>query len=184
VSARVPLKTASASSHESRTWHVRFDREGWACITVCDRTGCVAVISDWLNGTYRWNVSPSALGAPTLTAFLVRCDAWYLCNKLFRGQHEEVDSAATIAGVRKHVVEARRRGELERDQARDLWREAAESFDLADPSTDLREFLDYEPWNFIRHRETPAHRVMREEILPKLQAQVAITLAEQAGVTP
>lgn len=183
---RAPLKTSSVGSHESRTWHLRFGDHGWACIILCERTGCVAVFSDWLSGTYRWNVSRSALGEESLAAFIVRCDSWYLCNKLLHGQHEEVDVDATRTAIRTRIIKQRREKPFEKlDQwdARELWDEAANVEGVGTMSNDMWRFLDGEPWNFIQHRETPAHRVMREEVVPLLQAAIREQVAAP-GATP
>lgn len=57
--------------------------KSWALCTVNDQTGELLITSDWGSWSHRWLASSSALGLPTLTAFIgTRGGVDYLAKKL------------------------------------------------------------------------------------------------------
>lgn len=92
-----------------------FETEGngfksWALCTVNDQTGELLISSDWGSWSHRWNASPSALGAPTLTAFIGdRGDVDYLARKLQKeGRGGQVFSTRKTARALRQLLCERR----------------------------------------------------------------------------
>jgi hypothetical protein len=94
---------------------------GWAICTVNDATGELVIVSDYGNWAYRWNTSPSALGFPTLTAFLAeRGGVDYLARKLQGSRGGERFSVTKTALAIGRLI-ALRRLEDGREQLERRW---------------------------------------------------------------
>lgn len=113
---------------------------GWACCTVNDATGELAITSDWGNWAHRWNISHlGTIGGrnTTLTEFLGGGSIDYIADKLMsRDQRDRFDADATVAAFRELLREKRRDTKrygghwmwkytsepyLDKDTARRLW---------------------------------------------------------------
>lgn len=152
----IKLDLVGTSVATSYRFRERGELPCWAICTVNDETGELTIQSDWGSWTHRWNASPKALGAPTLTHFLADMDhSDYVARKLNReGRGEdEFDVAATAAVLKGRILERRRedgrrdeyvarwerdlnpglrRRHLDRHTARQLWEEVEDlAVDLA-----------------------------------------------------
>lgn len=87
--ARAPKLVLASVKAAATTYSFRAEDGfgSWALCTVNDQTGELFISSDWGGWSHRWNASPQALGAPTLTAFIGRGDVDYLARKLQREGH-------------------------------------------------------------------------------------------------
>jgi hypothetical protein len=107
---KLVLKSAKSSAV---TYSFETEGDGfksWALCTVNDMTGELLITSDWGSWSHRWNASPSALGYPTLTAFIGdRADVDYLARKLQReGRGGQVFSTRGTARVLRRLLCERR----------------------------------------------------------------------------
>jgi len=104
-----PLVLKSVST--ATTYNFRDqDGWGWACCTVNDKTGELAITSDWGNYAHRWNIDHLGNnGRTTLTSFIGGGQIDYLADKLTsREQRERFDADATVAEFRELLRERRR----------------------------------------------------------------------------
>jgi hypothetical protein len=68
----------------------------------------------------------SHIGPPSLEQFLIGCDWDYLAGKFWGLEREVFDFNASVKGLRKQVLLARRAGDLTKDEAFDCWCEISE----------------------------------------------------------
>lgn len=107
---KLVLKSAKAAAV---TYSFETEDDGfksWALCTVNDMTGELLITSDWGSWSHRWNASPSALGAPTLTAFIGgRGDVDYLARKLQKEGHggQAFSTRETARALRRLLCERR-----------------------------------------------------------------------------
>ncbi|BAO88955.1 hypothetical protein [Caballeronia cordobensis] len=138
----------------------------WATIALRDWTresgdgrvsycGEIMIHSDYGDYAYSWG----SMGHP-LKEFLTSINRGYVLNKLSGGETERFDFDRTIEGVKKSVIEERRKRWFDKDEAREIWDEI--------PTEDLgkdmfvhemmscrSEFLNQEPWHHIETSEIP-----------------------------
>ena len=143
-----PLVMVSTST--ATTFNFRGEHCAWACCTVNDATGELAITSDWGNYAHRWNIDHLGKNhddrLTTLTEFISGGSIEYLADKLMsREQRDRFDADATVAEFRKLLRDKRREakrlyaglprttwwsvtreGVLDKDAARRLW-DAVES---------------------------------------------------------
>lgn len=162
----------------------------WAICTVNDATGELLITSDWGNWSYRWDASPRALGAPSLTAFLgdrSPGNVDYLARKLQGSRGHRFSAEKTVAAWRLALCERRlevghRVGHpLTRALAREIWDALGDAADECGGSFDLflsrvyeidgfAEYVDEHPSESFETEQTPEDRTLREVILPALIA--------------
>jgi hypothetical protein len=173
------VSTATAVSYTFRAEHF-----GWACCTVNESTGELAITSDWGNWAHRWN--PRHLGSPSLHAFLGEGSLDYIANKLMPlGDRREFDPHETSKYIRARVLERRRSRMIDEYEARGYW-DALGSLADVDSSElylerlhqascgDLCDRLDLsEPWEMLQHRESYEYRALMAIVLPPLCAVCA-----------
>ncbi|MGN6106657.1 MAG: hypothetical protein ACTHU0_16240 [Kofleriaceae bacterium] len=187
--AEPALKLTSTST--ARTYHFRPEKGfGWACCTVNDSTGELAIQSDWGSWSYRWSSDPKSLGAPTLTHFLSdRLGVDYIARKLQREGKDgrRFSPKLTLAAMRGAVLERRLEDgrepasgrHLSRERARAIWNELGEiagdvggSYDLfIDRVYQIRDFtrlVDDTPYEMAATEQTPEDKALREIVLPAL----------------
>lgn len=169
-----PLSLKSTVVYDARAYHFVFEPLGWATWYVDDRTGTLALESDWGSYAYRWGRG-SWLGVdpPDLSlALATRLGCDYVARKLFGPRATAHDAEATKSEFRREIRERRRAGEFDRETARALWRElddvdwsSAESVQqsfsyglLAEQFTDA--------WELCMESETAWFRVVRDQLLP------------------
>lgn len=179
------------------TYHFQTTGPGlgsWALCTVNDATGELLITNDWGNWAHRWNASPRALGAPTLTAFIGdRGDVDYIARKLQgRRGGRRFSAERTIASWRRALAERRlERGHwrvprLTRELAREIWDALGEAANTCGDNEDaflsqvyeidgFTDHVDDTPYESLETEQTPEDRALREQILPALIAACAET---------
>jgi ribonucleotide reductase alpha subunit len=186
-------KLALTKTTSAVTYEFRAKTFGWASCTINESTGDLAITSDWGNFAFQWN--PRHIGSPSLHAFIGRGSLDYLANKLIPGSCYVFDEEATTSEFRRLIIEARREGRLERDQARDFWDELGSL--AADCSGDsnlyLERFLKSDfcchfeierPWEYQCERPSNAYRALVEIVLPPLCAVCAAEAPKHARPEP
>lgn len=153
-------------------YEVRLKREGWAVIHI-DSKGFFGVVSDYGNYAYHW----SAFG-DDFKRFLMNLDTDYLFGKL-SGVYV-FDEGRTNEAIRRHILEARRRGGNSRQWARREWDLLANTIET---EADFREWKGStsieEPWLF--HRTVPHPQAMGfcEKIYPTFIEQLRAGVYEK-----
>jgi len=116
--------------------------EGWA-IAFVDSVGCLAVLSDYGDYTYRW---PSkGWGSIDFRRFLLGIGTDYLLRKLC-GSEREYRGAETLEAIRGEILDRRR--EARRNPSSRIaltWDEACHEWDLLS-EFDLRDRGGFERW--------------------------------------
>lgn len=178
-------RAASRASYPARSVFVKFKPDGWASLTWNDATGEVAVQSDWLNGTYRWNTGSFGDKA-TLTDFLAdRTSSPYLCDKLFRDHRSELDGKATRIAIKKEIVDARRAWDIDKDQARQMWEDSydvvhhsstVESIYLESRDTTLKHLFSESHESLLKYREPGGYTVMKTTVIPALIKAIRVDI--------
>jgi hypothetical protein len=113
------------------------DPHWWANITVTP-DGFLDIQSDYGSYSYYWH----SFGE-NFKAFLSTCDHSYLIGKFGKGR-TQLNPGATIARVKKDVIELRKNRTIDSGQARDLWNQA----DLLE-SNDVNSFyMEMDPRDF------------------------------------
>jgi len=173
-----PTLKLTSTSH-AVTYSFRGEPFGWACYSINEVTGELAITSDWGNWSFRWN--PKHLGEPSLHAFLGRGSFDYIANKLTpRGDRQEFDAYATSQRIRAKVLEYRRSLRIDEYEARGYW-DALGSLASTDNvelylerlyqagGGDLCKRLDLnEPCEALQHRESSEYRTLMTVLLPAL----------------
>lgn len=96
---------------------VRAEGMEWADIVISEKLGLFCAYSTFGNYVYRW----TSIGSRTLKQFLAGLDRDYFMEKTRGRAWKEFDLDATIADIKRHVLELRRAGDLTADQARAAW---------------------------------------------------------------
>lgn len=91
---------------------------GWASATIREwaEGGALDVQSDWGTFSYSWN----AIGDRPLRAFLAELSFDYFMGKT-RDSHRILDWDETVTNLKRSIMEDRRSGSLEREEARERW---------------------------------------------------------------
>jgi hypothetical protein len=171
------VKTVTVST--SLTIHATFESfGGWATFVIDDAQGTLSITSDWGDWAYRWGRGSHLGSSPELSEALaggIGRDYDYCARKLTAGSATVFDEDATRKAMRKHVLDERRRGAIDRHHARAAWEESGGEFSnedaffhLLERSPDLSEALGDEPWFFVRHADSPRFLTLREFLLPFL----------------
>ena len=181
-----PLELHSQYRHSAKVYRFVFKDCGWVIFTICDDTGELSVQSDWGCWGHRWSTDPKHIGHPTITDFLRdRASAHYVTNKLSYSMPADSRDipceTATGDSMRRRVIEARRKGEIDRDEARELWDDIQDTMNAyADGghghayhsmSQKLCDILG-EPWEYFETEEAPSLVILRERLLPFLFAEL------------
>ena len=180
LSIRHPTKM-----YDAQCYHFLFEHFGWATFIICDDLGELSVQSDWGCWGHRWN--PDHLGPShggSLTHFLAHSDRHYIANKLSYSMppndRELPDIDKTEREMKKTVLLARRRREIDADVAQELYEDierccsayegGMDSAYLA-MSDDLSKFLE-DSWEYFETRENPNLVILRERLIPWLQKEL------------
>lgn len=91
--------------------------EGWV-IAFLDSTGCFTALSDWGDVAYRW--SAGGWGEGDFRQFLLQCDDYYLTAKFGRNRRE-YDPEASLKAAKRAIIETRRHGTFDKEEARAEW---------------------------------------------------------------
>lgn len=87
----------------------------WARIWITD-DGCISILSDYGNYGYWFGGLPPC----GMRAFLVQAGDDYLSGKFSAGKRE-IDHDATEQRIKRDIIERRREGDLDREEARAEW---------------------------------------------------------------
>lgn len=157
---------------------------GWAIFTINDSTGEFHIQSDWGNYQHRWNIEhlgkKYAESDMPLTRFLadmtVKYDsAHYVTDKLHydRDDREVFDEEETLNDIERRLLEKRRCGDIEAEDARDAWDELQwlELYNTNSFMYTLREanalnrvlHIDYED---ARHKNSFGVTLLQYKLLP------------------
>lgn len=192
-------KLVLKSHHVSRpvAYSFRFESYGWAIFTLNDQTGELSLHSDWGTYGHRWHID--ALGSVraadgserprTLHEFLTGCDGDYVVRKFqldtkSKELEDVVDDEKTKAGVRERIIEERRARSIDRETARELWKQTDEwadykNFDLHSIDSELSSFLG-EFWEYVCTRPSARFVFLREELWPFFRDWLRVSVVEPA----
>jgi len=148
--------------------------------------GEIAIHSSFGSWAYQWG----ACGMP-FRAFLAQLDNGYLMNKLAGASAYVFDGVASMQSAFGKVLKARRRRELARDEARDLWDALVDVQDDAASGSSLFVYLLSgiedkhgildEPWYMVTQKENPQVAGFLRELWPEF---VSAIQAEAPSVVP
>ncbi|UAW08084.1 hypothetical protein Mx4_p85 [Myxococcus phage Mx4] len=143
--------------------------------------GYFSTVSDYGNYAYRW-------GSPGMEfrAFVANLeeDASYVCSKL--GRSTWWDGAATVKGIREHILESRRCGGWTKERAATEWQALDGSEEM-----DVHEFHDWlgqtqidAAYEFATYDYEPQLRAFCREVMPVLATAIREQLKAEAAATP
>ncbi|MBJ9658822.1 hypothetical protein I5588_30335 [Burkholderia multivorans] len=115
--------------------------------------GEILINSDYGNYAYSWG----NMGAP-IKQFLAHIGRDYLLDKLAGLSRFEFDFDASVAAVKREILQQRRDGSLDRDEAREAWNDIPadnQGKDLFIHELFRIDSLGEEPWHFVEDRERP-----------------------------
>jgi hypothetical protein len=116
LTGRAYLKTLE--NGEISNWQQR------ATFTLDEASGQVAIQSQYGDYAYCWR----SIGSDSLAEFLCSLDLDYFMTKAAAKPWQELDFEATIAALKRGIIDSRREMSLEKETARDGW-EALERID-------------------------------------------------------
>ncbi len=93
-------------------------KQGWGIITLNAFTGTVDCQSDYGDYCHRW----TSIGNSTLKEFICKIDFQYAMRKL-AGKEDHFDFYRTIIHMKRDVINLRKEGSLEKDEAAGIWKE-------------------------------------------------------------
>lgn len=100
----------------TRFYQVRGEYRTWARIWIT-QDGCISVLSDYGNFGY-WFGSPGCEFRKFLTGV---CEWDYLVRKFTESDKSICNPDASFKSIKKHILEYRRDGHLDRESAREEW---------------------------------------------------------------
>lgn len=159
-----------------RAYYFRLAPVGWAIWYVDDRTGTLALESDWGSYAHRWGRGDwLGVDPPDLTlAIATRLGTDYLARKLFGDRARAYDAEKTKAAVRGRVLDLRRVCELDREEARAVWiqLDKVDWYCWENASRHLQELLAGvvlgEVFEYYRDSDTAWFLVVRDQLFPLL----------------
>lgn len=94
---------------------------GWADITIREwpAGGSIDIQSDYGNYSYFWN----SIGKRTFKEFLLGLNPGYFFGKCMGKEYDVYDPEKTERWVKELVIERRKDGDLNKEEARDCWNE-------------------------------------------------------------
>lgn len=112
-------------------------------------------------------------------SFLCGCDTHYLSSKFFGIQARVFDCDKTVDALKRVVIERRRTGSIERDQARDMFdairdadgNHSEESF-FMQLSTAFPRFYELELWGYAERVMNPQAKGFFEDLWPGFVAEL------------
>ena len=182
-----PLKLRHPpKQYKTESYHFLFENFGWATFIICDELGELSVQSDWGCWGHRWN--PDHLGEShngSLTSFLATAGVDYIANKLSYSMPSDAREIpceeATGKSMRARVIEARKGGEIDKGDARELWGQIDDLMDrYAEGGVQVayynmeRELCDIlgDSWEYFETEEAPTLVILREKLIPFLQEEL------------
>ncbi len=101
-------------SKQLRRYSVRGANGEWLATVVISDDGYFSTVSDYGNYAYYWGDAGECF-----RKFLSRLGPDYYLSKF--GVRDEYDGGETLKAVKRSIIEQRRRGDLDREEAREEW---------------------------------------------------------------
>lgn len=169
------LKVKYHTKYPGDVYYLRFQQIGWAIVLIDERTGTIAIHSDFGDWTHSWN--PQHTGRPSLKHFITDGSFEYLADKFYHGRKDgtEFDSEATIKRFREGIDEDVNGGNLSEGKANTLidelnelddYRDAQEFY--SDMPKHLSEYLGGDAYEYFVYSHTHAHKLLQNELLPEI----------------
>lgn len=166
-------------------YDIRWDKFGWATITIDENGGMFNAQSDYGSYAYSW---PNH-GRESFKHFILELarDASYFLGKVSRETY--YDHAKSLEQWKKQIIEIRRDGECTREQARDAWEFLDELDDYCGNATAVQmrlyesselSAICAEPWClFCTDMDyPPAARYFANEVMPMFAEILKNEIAE------
>jgi hypothetical protein len=133
--------------------------------------------------------------------FLTFADFDYLFTKFMGGNLHTFDGEKSLKSLRKRVIEFRRNGSLDKDDARELWGEISDNRDMLagrsvemwveilsrvsmdTRSRDIKRFLE-EPWNLTESSDDMSAVGFWRDLWPDFKAELVAEIREPAEALP
>lgn len=149
-----------------QTW----DNGEWCRLAIEEETGRI-----WITSSYGdWSFCFTHRGERSIYRFLAGCnDPDYLAGKLMGARSQVFDIERTVAGIRECILEMRRDGDLEKDEARHEWELADDiagwgSFDFWLRETFLDDAFNYQCMKLDPQFDSFWKRFWVPVLIPKL----------------
>jgi hypothetical protein len=167
-----------------RRYNVRDDKE-WLGLFVIGDDGYFSTVSGYGNYAYFWSHA-----GEDFRRFLCDVDSCYLLGKLC-GRRDEYDGKATVKAVKRHILEQRRSGGFDREEARKEWDilsehsqlEAREWFGMWVGQTEIGDAPEFAVYEYPSDARWFAKRVM-PAFQAMLRAELAAEKAHAAAEVP
>lgn len=178
-----PPKTKGAIEVAVKLWRYYLpseNGEGWAEIVI-GSNGFFAAVSDYGDYAYAWRHH----GCDDVRKFFVRAarDWDYFARKLGGERIKRYDGVATREGIRKAILESRRTGDFDREDARREWRLAGVEIERSEHA-----FVEWvtttifcEPWEFRCDRVEPSLEAFCKRTMARLAAAIRAQLDQEAA---
>ena len=168
-----------------KTWRYHLPSikgEGWAIVFI-DSIGVFTCVSDWGDYGYRWH--EAGWGPQEFRQFFIRCEDDYILRKI--APNDTYYGEQTLKNVKRHIVELRRGGTFDRDQAREEW-------DRLDECEQLRTREDFAVWyqattkidcayELVHYGPEPQALGFMEHVMPRLREVIRAELAAEGLAT-
>lgn len=120
--------------------------------------------------------------------FLCGCDKWYLSHKFFGLESQVFDCDKTVVAIKRYIIERRRTGSLEKDQAREMFEavkdasgnNSEESF-FMDLSHTMPNFYEWEIYSMGAKVMNPQAAGFLETLWPGFVAELQSELHQAAS---
>lgn len=185
-----PKLLPGSTQHPARVYHLRFDRWGWALISVCDAVGMIGIASDWGNWSFNW--SPKHIGGDqsdpmNFTRFLASHEnAHYVAGKMLgRDEEHAYDDNATLNGFREIVLRDRREKKIDKDEARRRWDAIGSYCDGPHRLDELASEIEIDDFwgeDHVKHSPTATYHVFVECLWPAFQQVLRAELSGKEAV--
>lgn len=123
--------------------------------------GWVVILSSYGCWSYAW----WSIGEQSLQEFLADLDSYYMGKKMLGADLDVLDPKETAQGIRQHILESRRDGDMNKDEASEEW-DMVKQFE--DGDMDFREWGSCtsicDQWEFARHEICSSWRYFWERL--------------------
>lgn len=152
---------------------------GWF-IAFMDTAGAFSVVSDFGNYGYRWSPHPDIR-----YCLAYNWSPGYVSEKLAYHVPEVADEDAIIEAVKEHIIQMRRDGSFDKDEARAAW-DDIDSWSI-ESEGDFRDWMNAteikEPWEFWRGMR-PQLRGFMKNVWPRLVEMMKADIAKDEAEDP
>lgn len=176
------LRVKSVNTFQSETITMSFEPCGWLVVTFCEERGSIQIQSDWGNAAFIW-LHTGVEGQDKVKRFFAYAGVDYILNKFSYDQpnlKDVIDADKTQREVKYYILERRREGWIEKDEAREAWddielyQDELEGFDGHVNMGDCRWYdamsshID-DLYEFIYTRPSPMYISYRDIVVPTIQ---------------